>query len=719
MKRIGILASLLAVFTTFLMADQIDLTKSHTWVYEGYFIGNLDKLPEPDELGWYSFPPTSGKRPQLMRDMKFENVEPFNPLDPTRKPPVQMTMLIPFEADLILLNASDPALYLAHIGVNWEIYLNGNLLRSELYQTPSGEITRERSLRGELVVLDKRYLKFGRNVLAFRIFGDPNDDRTGFGRNGPYVIDRYEKLSARNNEYIDLMLIGIYAFFAVYHAILFGLRPRVKSYLYYGVSTLLLSLYLLAKTRTITALIPDTAIVSVIEYGALFLVLPAISWFLESTILGRVSVFSKVYAAVCVALVVPTFFLRQEPVLIVFFGLSAVAALHLLVSVFLGTMARSFAARMQETNESFWKRFVPAFVKSTVFHPAGQYLFFVTVFAVALVADAFVTSLGGVGMYSKYAYLVLVLGTAGILAFDFMGMWREAEELTDTLELKVEERTHALRDATEKQKTLNSDFADGNRRLSDAMAAAERDMKMAITVQRGFFPPKAPPVDGWDIAFESRPASGVSGDFYDFYTEGARLDGLIVGDVSGRGISSGLITVLARSIFFRGFKNGAGKPLPDIVDAANNDLVKELSAVDNFLTAVMLRFKGNDVDYVNAANADIIVRKKGSGKPAVVAPKDGSAYKGSQLGRDRLEARLRLLRFSLEPGDVLLVITDCIVENVGRAGRYGMERLLASFGGSTGATAREILDDILNDFKTYNAGHEIADDLTAMVLVRK
>jgi serine phosphatase RsbU (regulator of sigma subunit) len=57
---------------------------------------------------------------------------------------------------------------------------------------------------------------------------------------------------------------------------------------------------------------------------------------------------------------------------------------------------------------------------------------------------------------------------------------------------------------------------------------------------------KPPVVSGWDIAFTSRPKSGVSGDFYDFYTNGDKLEGLSLFDVSGHGVAPALITILSK-----------------------------------------------------------------------------------------------------------------------------------------------------------------------------
>ena len=147
-----------------------------------------------------------------------------------------------------------------------------------------------------------------------------------------------------------------------------------------------------------------------------------------------------------------------------------------------------------------------------------------------------------------------------ILASRFMNSRNEVEDLNIHLEKKVEDRTIELRHAKEEieaameeTSAINENLIATNAELENARSIADRDMKMAINVQRSLFPNK-PINTEWDIAIMFKPMSGVSGDFYDFYeARGGGLNGVGLFDVSGHGIASGLITMLAKTIIGRQF----------------------------------------------------------------------------------------------------------------------------------------------------------------------
>lgn len=95
----------------------------------------------------------------------------------------------------------------------------------------------------------------------------------------------------------------------------------------------------------------------------------------------------------------------------------------------------------------------------------------------------------------------------------------------------------------------NEELSTINRELIDARDISRRDLAMAINVQRNFLPAMAPRDAAWDLAFHFHPMAGVSGDFYDFYCTAGALRGVGIFDVSGHGISSALVTMIARSTF--------------------------------------------------------------------------------------------------------------------------------------------------------------------------
>ncbi|MCE5259424.1 MAG: GAF domain-containing protein, partial [Chloroflexi bacterium] len=76
----------------------------------------------------------------------------------------------------------------------------------------------------------------------------------------------------------------------------------------------------------------------------------------------------------------------------------------------------------------------------------------------------------------------------------------------------------------------------------------ERSMELAHDIQKGFLPESCPRIAGWDIAAEWRAARGVGGDYYDFLQLDMTHTGLVIGDVSDKGIAAALYMVLSRAV---------------------------------------------------------------------------------------------------------------------------------------------------------------------------
>lgn len=704
-----------------ILAEPIDLTTGDVWVTMGFPAGNIDRIPLTGDNLWTVLRPTFGKKALKVRDLALNGLPAWSFADIVKAPPVSVTFLIPFQGSLELLNTSDPAIYFAQIGVNWAIYLNGTPLQTEIFMDSSGRITRERSAKGAIVLINKAALLEGQNVLAVRVIGDPTDDSLGMALNGPYMIDRYSKLVARNNDSLDLMFIGIYFFFSFYHIILFILRPKRKFYMFYALGTLTLGLFLLARGYSISAWIPDSGIIRLIEYVALFMAGPLVSCFFETLIRNTVSPVNRIYLGFSVALCIPLPFIRLEPLLYLFLLVAILVGAYMLIRNFLIPMG----AKVLEKARALRGRYKPVrlfliVLRTVIATIPGQLLIIITVLLFALISDLPAIERGAVPQYSKFGFLALVVGTAGIVASEFMSLYIQAERMSTSLESRVTERTKSVAEALATQERLNAEVEAGNRNLAEAMTGAERDMKIAITVQRGFFPKTAPDVFEWDIAFEYRPASGISGDLYDFHIRGGQLVSLVVGEVSGYGIAAGLITVLARSIFHHVVTSNRRETLGTILHKVNNELSKELSSVENDLSAVLMRFEGDTIEYINASHLAPIVRKAGVASARVLEIAGNNQYKGVSLGRGEHEETVKALKFSMKSGDAILLYTAGFPGSSGPDGEhYGLERILKSFSQAPAGSANDILKALHSDFAAYLGDVPIKDDVTVVVMVKR
>lgn len=296
------------------------------------------------------------------------------------------------------------------------------------------------------------------------------------------------------------------------------------------------------------------------------------------------------------------------------------------------------------------------------------------------------------------------------------------EELVDlnlNLEAKVQERTEELEAAMNELEAMNENLIEANRALERTEKARKKDMQLAGSVQTSFLP-KNPPVNALcDIACEYRPLTEVSGDFFDFYEIDGELRGVGLFDVSGHGISSGLLTLLAKSIITRTFTLLRDEKLSVIMEHINRELITEIGMIDNYISGIMLRFVDDRVEYVNCAHPDVIFRSA-SGKVGMVLEKPGNSYRALFLGVEDMNNTFPSLTIKWKPGDSLFMVTDCMIETKNGSGRvFGETGIMESLKRAPDGTAREVLNQVMNDFRDFHRDSTLNDDLTAIVIKKK
>lgn len=300
-------------------------------------------------------------------------------------------------------------------------------------------------------------------------------------------------------------------------------------------------------------------------------------------------------------------------------------------------------------------------------------------------------------------------------------------DLNLNLENKVAERTEELEAAFEEieaanneLEAMNDSLIQMNRTLEDNERSRKKEMALAAAVQESFIPKASPDDRYYDIAFTSRPWTEVSGDFFDFYDEEGSLKGLGMFDVSGHGVSSGLLTLLVKSTITRIFHQNREEKLGKVMEDINDALINEMGQTDNYVTGILLRFDGDTVEYANSASPDMTFRSASTGRTGKVTDRTGNNITSGFLGVAEMKAPISALTIKLLPGDCLFLYTDCLIESQNSRGRLYQETdLMVSLKNAGGETAREILDHILGDFDRFMEDSRVKDDLTAIVIKRQ
>lgn len=249
----------------------------------------------------------------------------------------------------------------------------------------------------------------------------------------------------------------------------------------------------------------------------------------------------------------------------------------------------------------------------------------------------------------------------------------------------------------------------------------EKDLKMAAQVQKSLLFSKPPDTTDYDIAIHFRPLASVSGDFYDIYLDkNNNLYGIALGDVSGHGIASSLFTVLAKPLFFRAFISNATRNLGEIIAMINKRLIKQMDASDYYLTAILLRFKDDIVEYSNACHPDLIFCEwKPEGYDARVL--SDVVNKGSFLGVADFNLPFDAVELPMKSNDLIILYTDCLTETKNGDGEeFGEERVIEIVRNmKTSASSGEILKEIIGSLNRFTKNDPLRDDLTILIVRKK
>ncbi len=238
-----------------------------------------------------------------------------------------------------------------------------------------------------------------------------------------------------------------------------------------------------------------------------------------------------------------------------------------------------------------------------------------------------------------------------------------------------------------------------------------QELEIARSMQTRMLPAASPPIPGIELVARSLPATEVGGDFYDFLPACNGRYGLIVGDISGKGLSGAMVMSAAiSSIRFaaEGLCNTA-----EILSRANQRLNHDLQS--NMFVAACLAMLDPVKLHLSYTNA---------GQPLPFLCRDGRVdfVPQDQTG-DRFPLGIRPavayreLELKLLPGDLLVFYTDGIVDMMNGHGEpYGFDRLRNAIEHHLNFSLADIISAIVADAENYGGNGNPQDDVTMMLV---
>jgi sigma-B regulation protein RsbU (phosphoserine phosphatase) len=243
-----------------------------------------------------------------------------------------------------------------------------------------------------------------------------------------------------------------------------------------------------------------------------------------------------------------------------------------------------------------------------------------------------------------------------------------------------------------------------------------QDLQVAHDIQMGLVPHEYPEIAGMEIGARMVPATIVGGDFYDFLPLKDGRIGLIIGDISGKGISAAMIMVMVRSVL-RAFIM-EGYSLRESLLKLNDFLFQNTNA-ERFLTVsyvILDPVGGERIEYGRAGHYSPIKYNTTTkehqflytkGMPLGLVRSD--EYKGDSPIFEEDEARL-------EAEDMIIMFTDGVSESMNKSREaFGEEGIVRTVSENFSSGAAELAEVIYNRASEHSQG-ELHDDITVLVV---
>ena len=218
-----------------------------------------------------------------------------------------------------------------------------------------------------------------------------------------------------------------------------------------------------------------------------------------------------------------------------------------------------------------------------------------------------------------------------------------------------------------------------NALLTVEVAAQERlrrDLQIARDIQQRLLPERCPIVDGFKIAARGTSAMEVGGDYYDFFWVDDDHLGIVVADVSGKGVYAALVVAMIRSAFRTQAPNNYD--VRDVLSRVNTFISEDLRR-DMFVTCVygILEVSTKKFSWARAGHETLLWAHPDH-TVEMLSP-EGFAL--GIIGAPEFSDLLEVETIQLQPGDRLLMFTDGLTEAMNSEGEeFGMERVLESLG---------------------------------------
>ena len=244
------------------------------------------------------------------------------------------------------------------------------------------------------------------------------------------------------------------------------------------------------------------------------------------------------------------------------------------------------------------------------------------------------------------------------------------------------------------------------------------ELRLGREIQQNLIPKVVPTVDGLNIEGLMLPAKEIGGDYYDYiktlHKQGEGKLGIVIGDVSGKGVAAGLIMATAKATL-KGLSQQNLTPR-EILCQANN-VIYEYTGGQKFMTLLYFQYLEQERTflYSSAGHEHILIYHSAINEVESIV--SGGFMLGMMLN---IETFLEEKQVKLNPKDKILLYTDGVTEAENERGdRFGLPRLKEAFQRYGTKPAQEFIQALKDEVYSFIGPHPQYDDITLVVMEAK
>jgi len=281
---------------------------------------------------------------------------------------------------------------------------------------------------------------------------------------------------------------------------------------------------------------------------------------------------------------------------------------------------------------------------------------------------------------------------------------------------KLDHRVHIrtgdeLQDLAESFNTMASELKIEIRMVEETTREKEkieRELHIAHEIQKSFLPLKAPEIEGYRLSGVNIPAREVGGDFYDFIELGDQKTGIVIADVSGKGVPAALFMGISK-ILVRANAKRILDPVQALKEA--NSIIMDESDSGMFVTLfyAILDAKNNKLTFINAGHNPPLLIRREDNKIALLKAK------GIPLGVME-DMELESKEIHMENNELVFLYTDGVTEAVNEKDEEFGTEYLQELLKEEDCPPDDMIEKIVRKIREFAGRREQFDDITMVVL---